>query len=531
MRNSLRKILKQPLYPWLLGIYPILHLYSENLGLVVDSEVIPTILFVLAGTCIVFIVCKRKFKDIHRAAVVTSLCSIVFSLSGHLYEMLFMPRSLLIWNIATAVLIGGFCQAFHKRLPQQIYARFTMPFNIISAALLAMQAVNLLSLSTAQQQYESIKDAYVQAEATRPTSPKILDSPAHPDIYYIIPDGYPSDAALASAMDYDNSAFTNALKERGFAVAKQAQSNYSATTLSIPATLNMRYIDHNPTEYADIDYLHFQAANGAVLHWLLQRGYTYVQLMSGALSPSPLADINRDFTKSGPIDLVLDDFNLDSSKNSFRNIQPFIPLYIDTTIFRVIRSQLEKLELQNEMASYNFLSPQRFLDTIEAVDAITAMPQATFTFIHLLKPHFPTNFDAQGNIIAPIPSPNHEQYFAMFGFVNAKFLELIDKILNGSDNPPVIFFQADHGSYLGGVQNKDKKYIQFDIYSAMLLPESIPFHYPQPYTAVNTFPLLLNTLFDANLSMREDRLIGNLDFYEYLFFKQQDVTDQYLHTR
>ena len=526
MRNSLRKILKQPLYPWLLGIYPILHLYSENLGLVVDSEVIPTILFVLAGTCIVFIVCKRKFKDIHRAAVVTSLCSIVFSLSGHLYEMLFMPRSLLIWNIATAVLIGGFCQAFHKRLPQQIYARFTMPFNIISAALLAMQAVNLLSLSTAQQQYESIKDAYVQAEATRPTSPKILDSPAHPDIYYIIPDGYPSDAALASAMDYDNSAFTKALKKRGFAVAEQAQSNYGATVLSVPATLNMRYIDHNPTEYADIDYLHFLVANGAVQHWLLQRGYTYVQLMSGAFTPSPIADINRDFTNIGPIDLVLDDFYLDSSKHMFRIVQPFIPLYVDTTLLRIIRSQLVKLNLHYDKAPLGFLSPQRFLDMIESVDDIAAMPEATFTFIHLLKPHEPITFDAQGNVIAAIDSPNHEQFFAEFGFVNALFLELIDKILTGSDNPPVIIFQADHGSFLGITTTKDNRWTHFDINSAILLPKSKTFRYPQPYTAVNTFPLVLNALFDANLALQEDRLIELLHCCESLF-KQQDVTDQY----
>ena len=528
MKRKLSSALQQPYYLWIVGAVPVLHLFAVNYGMVQETQVLPTIAGMLAATTLFFAFTKRISRNPHRRAFYLGIGSLVFSLSGHLYELLFMPRSLLIWNIATALLIGGFCLALHKQLPQQIYARFTMPFNIITATLLAMQTINLLSLSVAQQSYASIVDAYAQAEATRPTSPKVHDSPAHPDIYYIIPDGYPSDAWLASAMDFDNSAFTNALKKRGFAVAEQAQSNYGVTMLSVPSTLNMRYYDHNPTNYADRDYVYFQVANGTVMHWLLQRGYTYVQLMSGTFNPSPIADINRDFTNIGPIDLVLDEFYLDSSKNRFRILQPFIPLYIDTTLLRIIRSQLVKLELQNDIRPLTNLSSQRFLETIEAVDAITAMPKATFTFIHLLKPHFPTTFDAQGNIIAPIPSPSHEQYFAMFEFVNVKFLELIDKILNASDKPPVIIFQADHGSYFGGVANKDKRFIYFDIYSAILLPESIPFQYPQPYTAINSFPLVLNSLFDANLPLQEDRLFEILDFYAERF-TLQDVTDQYLH--
>ena len=39
MRRALSQISQQPFYLWLLGIYPIVHLYSENLGLVIDREV------------------------------------------------------------------------------------------------------------------------------------------------------------------------------------------------------------------------------------------------------------------------------------------------------------------------------------------------------------------------------------------------------------------------------------------------------------------------------------------------------------
>lgn len=528
MKQSLPATLQLPFYLWIIGIVPILHLYVENFGMVQDWQVAPTIGAVLAATSVIFVITKRFDTNPHRRAFYLCIGSLVFSLSGHLYVMLYMPRSLLISNIATVVIVGCFCLALRKRLPRGIYARFTKPFNIMSTALLAMNCINLLSLHISHGSYESIVEAYAKVAATQPRTPKYLDSAMLPDIYYIIPDGYPSDASLASSMGYNNVAFTNALKARGFEVAEHAQSNYGATLFSLVTTLNMQYYDHNPTQYSDVDFLRFEIANGAVLSWLLQRGYKVVHFPSGYLTPSPIADINREFTASGSIDVAMEDYFADSSKRTLRVLQSFIPLYIDTTLFRIIRSQLAKMRLQNDTIRLAKDSPYRFLDTIDEVDSITAMPEATFTFIHLMKPHFPTNFDSSGNIIAPIQYPNHEQYFEEFGFVNAKFLELIDKILTGSTNPPVIIFQADHGSYLGSVQKDIKSFSQFDIYSAIYLPESIPFRYPRPYTAINTFPLVLNALFDAKLLFQEDRLIDMLVGFDDPFLTK-DVTDSHLH--
>ena len=46
-------------------------------------------------------------------------------------------------------------------------------------------------------------------------------------------------------------------------------------------------------------------------------------------------------------------------------------------------------------------------------------------------------------------NPSHEEYFAEFAFTNAKFLEMIDTILQGSDHEPIIIFQADHSTSYG----------------------------------------------------------------------------------
>lgn len=66
--------------------------------------------------------------------------------------------------------------------------------------------------------------------------------------------------------------------------------------------------------------------------------------------------------------------------------------------------------------------------------------------------HFPTVFDERGNLIGPINKPSHQQYFAEFKYTSSKFLEMIDTILEASRNPPVIIFQADHGSTDGATR-------------------------------------------------------------------------------
>ena len=69
-----------------------------------------------------------------------------------------------------------------------------------------MQVITLAGRMVAARSYDQVSTAFTWGKTTRkPISAKENDSPALPDIYYIIPDGYPSDASLQSAMNFDNS--------------------------------------------------------------------------------------------------------------------------------------------------------------------------------------------------------------------------------------------------------------------------------------------------------------------------------------
>ena len=53
------------------------------------------------------------------------------------------------------------------------------------------------------------------------------DDASHPDVYYVILDGYARADALATHYGYDNEPFLDALRERGFVVADQGHLELS----------------------------------------------------------------------------------------------------------------------------------------------------------------------------------------------------------------------------------------------------------------------------------------------------------------
>jgi hypothetical protein len=73
------------------------------------------------------------------------------------------------------------------------------------------------------------------------------DQPIH-DVYYIVTDGYPRNDFIAQYMGKDNSEFLDYLRSKGFFVAECSQSNYTTTSGSMAATLNMNYPLDNDEE-------------------------------------------------------------------------------------------------------------------------------------------------------------------------------------------------------------------------------------------------------------------------------------------
>lgn len=532
------KVFRFPFYPWLLGIIPILHYYTENLSLVIDAEVLPTILFMLVGTSLVIIFCNRRLQDIHLSAVLTSLCSIAFSLSGHLYVEVFMPRSLGVWTIMLLVALAIIGIRLSKMRSRRIFAQTTPSFNLIMLALFLIQVIRLTIGLVELSRYVDVFVGFNELTAEKPIMPKVMDSPTRPDIYYIIPDGYPSNSQLETTANYDNSAFSEALEDRGFVVVDHAQSNYPVTIVSLASTLNMRYYSSNPSPYSDMMYLKLESANSRVSKFLLESGYTYIQFLTNTLLPSPTADIKRYFTPQGAIDIevdlaaisggLLNGKTIDETKLNIDRVikHSFFTAYIDTTVLRLARSRLLSVIHGEQLIGYNDMGPEKFLETIDEAIRVSEMPEATFTIVHLLKPHNPVVFNEKGEQIGWIPWPTAEEFGAQMKYINSRFLYLIDAILASSVNPPVILFQADHSSALGNMP-PGSRLTYFDVYAAYYLPTPLAINFPKPYTTVNAFPLILNEVFNAGYELQSNRLF-ELTQGHMVPFGQADVTEEFL---
>ncbi len=411
----------------------------------------------------------------------------------------------------------------------------------------SLQVVWLVASVIEMSRYEDVIPAYSLLAADDFSVRKVENSAARPDIYYIIPDGYPSDDWLKETADWDNSAFTAALEERGFTVVDHAQSNYPITIVSLASTLNMQYYGSNQSPYSDKLFLRLETATSKVARYFLDSGYTIVQLLTHTFFPSPLADIILDFTRGGTVavdietesayintrerDLAVgarrDGSNINWLIQSYKH--SFYDGYFDTTLFRLASSRLLPLLFGDPEADapLNDRDPEKFLSTIEEAIKISEMPEATFTIIHLLKPHLPVVFNDACDIIPRIYMPSTEEFGAQMKCINAKFLYLIDSILTASENPPIIIFQADHSSIMGDAP-KSRRMTYFDIYAAYYLPPPHSVDFPRPFTTVNAFPLILNEVFDADFEILSDRLFEMTQRYDAPF-AQADVTKEFLH--
>ena len=532
------KLLRFPFYPWLVGAYPVLYLYSGNFGLVIDREVANCLIWVLAATTIGYFAAFVVKRDYHIPALIVTVVSVCFSMSGHVHS-LFANVPILAWTSFVSIVVAIAVAKMLRIRKHDSVEQLALPLNLISIAMTLIQLATLFILISSVNTSPVLTLMHDDMPSQKESSPKIKDSKTRPDIYYIIPDAYPSDSWLQSKMDYDNSAFTDMLKARGFVIATNAQSNYGATLSSMASILNMSEFNSNPSDLDDVDYLRYAIANNDVARFLKQQDYIYVQYLSGHLFPSPLADINQDFAPGGPVDISIEDNALTVAltdgelpagiETDIRRFtqRSFLTMYIETTLLRIIADQFQ-FQLQGEHSwSYDKYSPRRFLDTIDAVGSIVAMPEATFSLIHLLKPHRPVTFDTDGNIIEMNKKPNRAEHLAEFAFVNSKFIELIDTILAGSQHQPVIIFQADHGSTDGKIRGGGYRLIHFDMYAAFYLPDQYALDLPQPYTTINTFPLILNALFNTRLEFRDNRLYELTSKSSRNPFELIDVTEDY----
>ena len=531
MEFDWRKAKRWVFYPWLFALYPIAYLYSANLALVRDNEVLGAAAAAVAVTTVVLLLLTYLTRSAHSAGAIAAIIILAFFTYGHIYNMLESAPSvqglLLPGMIGAAVVISLLMLRYAKVLP-----RLTPSLNLVAAFLLVMPMWEIGSYFLD----DLTTDATVGTlSVERPSTPKVINDSDHPDIYYIIFDAYPSNNALMRDNNYDNSGFTDALEERGFYVAYNSKSNYDTTLVSLPSSLNMRYIDSSeaPDTHDKIPYLRSLVANNNVALELLNRGYTYVDMLSGFMPPSSIADLNIDFYPDGPDYFAGSEIDFSEDGGSWYYKQPFWPFLLETTMLRSIASQYELpgffpaiIEGLQPNRPHPWHSHDRVRGIFDELEMMPEMEEATFTFAHFLKPHEPIRFDRDGNVIDYQVALSDEEYyyFEQLHYINTRILEMVDHILAESSVPPIIILQADHGSTLGYGKDKDGKGSNFEILNAFYFPGYNSEQLYPSITPVNSFRVLFNHYFGTEYPLLEERFFS-IPKGEDLFFRLEVVED------
>jgi hypothetical protein len=173
------------------------------------------------------------------------------------------------------------------------------------------------------------------------------------------------------------------------------------------------------------------------------------------------------------------------------------------------------------------------LYTFDHLADVAEIDSQTFVFTHIVSPHVPFVFGANGERIQS-KSPfdyEYDEFVELYGnqlkFVTKKVQDTIDEILAKSPTPPIIILQSDHGSnshFYAGEDITSRLPEHFAILSAYYFPDQDYEALSEDITPVNTFRVVFNQYFGTDYELLENQsYFSRIWDSPYLF---SDVTDQ-----
>ncbi|MBW3561842.1 MAG: LTA synthase family protein [Actinobacteria bacterium] len=501
-------------HPLLVAAFPVLFLWSQNLDEVLFGDVVAPLLWTLGITAAVFLVASLAFRDHRRGAVAASGLAFLFLAYGHVWDVVNRVIAehwilLAIWFVLAVAVMAG-AVVVRDRLPE-----VTGALNLVAVVMLVTTLVPL-----APRVVGSGDDRGRTTAAADPVSGPAVADPNDRDIFYLVLDRYPSATNMEELFGADNAAFTGFLEERGFDVAEDSIANYPKTAHSLAASLNMRYLDHLADRSTmsgpfDIESSNWQPiyqmlAEHRVGRFLKDRGYRYIHVGTwwDATGRSPIADVNLRYGTSSE----------------------FTTAFVNTTPIPAVKAILgddgdqDTRSLKRSSTLYQF----RQLDEIARHDP----RRPRFVFAHLTIPHEPYVFDAEGGLVTRRQEAQRsfrENFMGQVEYANARISRIVERLLAGPDDQdPIIILQADEGPHPYRYRLEEDDFIWTEATDAELLEKFRilnAYHLPgldgspiyEEITPVNSFRVILDRYFDANLELLPDNA--------YVFYDEQHLYD------
>ncbi|MCB1195160.1 hypothetical protein KDK77_03155 [bacterium] len=550
------------IHPFLFAAYPILFLYAHNLHVSLMSEALGPFQVTMFITAAVFALVWGVVRNARKAGVLVSVAVLIFFSYSHFSSVLVflggmkyriggieVTANMLLCLLSLACVVPVIIRSVReKRVPARMnillslaaalfavsllgtlfgrfvlgvdrfvlvimawcgyaviasrsdFAAVTRFMNAMSGFLVVLSLISIgrFALNT----HRIVNTVLTEQElpADQPVDRQVL-----PDIYYLIFDEYAGKDVLQKLYYHKNSWFYAELEKRGFYIAHESRSNYPQTVLSLASSLNMTYLNHIEydlktklhIETADKNLLFRMVCSNAVVKFLKQFGYTFA-----AFSPG------FGFTEIRTADYY---FSYGKELTFFKD-----QLFRSTPIQDFLETMFpqERFFLYDERrASLEY--------TFSHVGHLEAVPGPKIVFAHLICPHPPFVFGADGSprnyepIIFNAADLAHynvdrtvyiKGYIDQMSYLNKRIIQMVDDILAHSKTPPVIILQGDHGPgsllYWSDWQKSDMQE-RFSILNAYHLPKGAELLYPS-ISPVNSFRVILNAYFNTGYELLPD---------------------------
>jgi hypothetical protein len=248
-----------------------------------------------------------------------------------------------------------------------------------------------------------------------------------------------------------------------------------------------------------------------VAAFLKDNGYTYYQLGSwyGPTQSNALADVTLTWNEDTEFESVLRESTM-------------LP-FVDRLLGRREGEGDEYRDDARAAIHFQFRQLQR----------LPSVPGRKFVFAHVLLPHPPYVFDAEGDTVVKATAeqvPERDLYRDQLAYADAQVRATVDALLAGPDDAdPIVVIMGDEGPFLcrnvDCVDDSQRRLgIRFGAHAAYYLPGQPAGFFPDDHSHVNTFRGILSAYFGADLPALPDRSYDwpdNDHIYDF-----RDVTDR-----
>ncbi len=477
--------------PLLVGIYPALFHYSNNSKVVLIDSLIYLLILFIGISIFVFIIFLFIYKNHSQKAAIAASIFLVFF---HTYGIVF--NKLQQWDIYTIehymilpvyVVLALYLIWFVGRINHRLLGDIWKIITIIMLGLVLINVIQILPIEikkNTRNNNQIISANPNQIQETEQT---------YPDIYYIIFDEMAGFDAIRKYWQYnqiDN--FIAALRSQGFFIAENSHGSTTNTFHEIANRLNYEYYPYDPSDYKkyndeDLDHI----SDNTVFSFLKSKGYSIVVFDDGL----PL-------TTRWKADLIYSS-SLNETLSGLSLYNEFAMLVLNNTMFEPFMGYFEQ-------ATIKISNHERMIYLIANKITQLGVQSPKLVFVHLLMPHMPFLFNANGKSV-PLENQNDwDRYLGYYIFSTHYAQSLIKEIISSTshDHPPIVIFQSDHGARNIKTENNNILLQNYPseygtlIVNTLYLPGCNDVPLTQNMDPINTFPIIFNCYFNANIPLK-----------------------------